>query len=498
MARAMSRPADGGGSGGPINLYPEDLYSVGLHFASGQDTIDSIASTLNAALQNAGGMAGNDDYGHKFGAKYDPAARTLFTALSASARAIGQASTALVTTANNFLKADHHSNAKAGGSEPDQFSPPGVFTDVTYPDPASAIGPGDSSMPDAIAKYWPNGHQDKLRAAADAYRTASTAIDTLGAGLHRHVLAITENNSDDSIDAMADFWKKIWQDGQGGGQAPLSTAKHACDELAKACDSFAQAIDDAHSQTESKMAEAGIAIGLTTAAGVLLTVFTGGGSDAAAGALDATEAAAILGDVEVTLDSAVTSISTEMIADIEISLQAAAEGVPEIEAVDAGTTEVSQVLERELAESEAREPAGVGGRGGGGGGGDEPPTGGGDDEPPADDSGDEGLPKSYEEKSKAVRDVMSDDQGNLVGEEDAKGVRMVTEEELQQTRQKLFERLGEPEIKATPKGNIEVWRLSDDPPSTVTYRPFSKSGGPTIDMNDVDGLDAKRLHIPQH
>ena len=36
------------------------------------------------------------------------------------------------------------------------------------------------------------------------------------------------------------------------------------------------------------------------------------------------------------------------------------------------------------------------------------------------------------------------------------------------------------------------------PPSTVTYRPFSKSGGPTIDMNDVDGLDAKRLHIPQH
>jgi hypothetical protein len=93
---------------------------------------------------------------------------------------------------------------------------------------------------------------------------------------------------------------------------------------------------------------------------------------------------------------------------------------------------------------------------------------------------------------------MSDDQGNLVGEEDAKGVRMVTEEELQQARQKLFERLGEPEIKATPKGNIEVWRLPDDPPSTVTYRPFSKSGGPTIDMNDVDGLDAKRLHIPQH
>lgn len=492
----MTRPADtGGGAGQPLNLHPEDLYSVGLKFADGQTLIDGITDTLNATLQNSAGMAGDDSYGHGFGAKYDPAAKALFTALSAAGRAIGQAATGLVTTANNYLKADHHSNAKSGGGSPDQFALPVVFADVMYPDPPSAIGPGHSSVPHAIAKYWPNGHQDRLRTAATGFRTASSAISSLGGNLHGHVVAITDNNSGDSITAMADFWGKVWLDGDGG-KAPLSLAKHACDQLAKACDSFAQAIDTAHSRTESKLAEAGIAVGLTTAVGAVLTVFTLGGSDAAAGVLDATEAAAILGDVEVTLDTAVTTISTEMIADIEAGLQAAAEGVPEIEAVDAETTEVTQELERELAEAEAREPAGVGGRGGAGGSGAEPPTGGGD-EPPA-DSPDEGLPKTYEEKSKAVQDIMSDDDGNPIGEEDSKGVRMVTEDELQQARTKLFERLGEPEIKATPKGNIEVWRLSDDPPSTVTYRPFSKSGGPTIDMNDVDGLNAKRLHIPQH
>ncbi|MCD9872099.1 WXG100-like domain-containing protein [Streptomyces guryensis] len=371
------------GSGGkPIGLYPEDLHRVALRFAKGQDRLDRIADTLNTALQNAAGMAGNDDYGKKFGAKYDPAARALFRTLAAAGRAIGQHSTGLVTTANNYLKADHHSNVKAAVGGPERYPVPPVFADVSYPEPGSAIGPGDSDVPGAIAKYWPNGHQDKLRAAADAYRAAATAIEDLGQDLHQQVRTITDNNNDDSVDAMAEFWGQIWKGGQRADKAPLSAVKHACDELAKACESFAHAIDEAHSKTESKLAEAGIAIGLTSVVGLLLTPFTGGGSDAGAAALDGAEAGAILGDVAVTLDASVTAISTDMIADLEVYLEAAAESAPELETVDAETTEVSQVLERELAETEAREPAGVGGRGGGG---SEPPKTGGGDEPPSEE-----------------------------------------------------------------------------------------------------------------
>jgi hypothetical protein len=262
-----------------------------------------------------------------------------------------------VATANNYLLADYHSNAHASRSGgPEQYPSPPVFTDVMYPDPDSAIGAGRSSVPHVIAQYWPNGHQDRLRTAAKAYRTASGGIDTLGTDLHLQVQAITDSTSDDSVAAMAAFWGKIWQDGSSGGKAPLSAAKHACDQLTKACDSFAEAIDKAHSSTEEKLAGAGIAIGLTTAVGVLLTVITGGGSDVAAGGLDAAEAAAILGDVEVTLDSTVATIDAETIADVEISLSTAAESVPEVEVVDAETTQVTEALDEELAETEAREP----------------------------------------------------------------------------------------------------------------------------------------------
>jgi hypothetical protein len=373
---------DGGAVAAPLDLYPEDLYLVALRFAAGQSGLDTIADTLNTALQNMPGMAGDDSYGHGFAATYDPAAKALFGAVSAADRAIGQAATGLVTTANNYLKADHHSNPKAGGGPPEQFQPPVVFADISYPEPPSAVGPGHSSVPHAIAKYWPNGHQDSLRSAATAFRTASAAIDTLGTALHGHVLSITDNNSGDAITAMADFWARISKDDPDGGKAPLSTAKHACDRLAKACDAFAHAIDTAHSKVEHKLAEAGIAVGLTSALGAVFTFFTGGASDAAAGALDGAEAAAILGDVGTVLDEAVTTISTEMIADLEVSLQAAADSAPELETVNAETTEVSQALERELAETEAREPAGLAGRGGEGG---KPPTGGNDDEPPAEE-----------------------------------------------------------------------------------------------------------------
>jgi hypothetical protein len=364
---------DGGGTEQPIDIFPDDLDSVAGKFAKGQTDLDTAATALNTALQNAAGMAGNDDYGRAFAKKYDPAARTLFHTLSAAIRATGQASDALVTTANNYLKADHHSNVKAGSSGPALYPQPPVLTDVMYPDPASAVGAGHTSVPAAIAKYWPNGHQDRLRAAAAAYRTASTAFNNLGHTLHTQVQSLTDNNSDDSVRAMAAFWGAIWRDGADAKRAPLSAAHEACDQLAKACDKFAQAIDDAHSSTESKLAGAGVAIGLTTALGIILTPFTGGTSDAGAAALDGAEAAAILGEVETVLDAEVTTISGEMIGDIEVYLQAAADGVPEIESVEAETTQVTQELERELARTEAREPAGAGGRGGSG----KPPTGGG-------------------------------------------------------------------------------------------------------------------------
>ncbi|MET8797685.1 hypothetical protein ABZV91_14750 [Nocardia sp. NPDC004568] len=122
-----------------------------------------------------------------------------------------------------------------------------------------------------------------------------------------------------------------------------------------------------------------------------------------------------------------------------------------------------------------------------------------DDDASPDDGADKessSVAKTTEEKSKAVKDVVTDESGKLIGTEDATGVQMVSQKEVDAARTELTEKLGPPQVKSTPKGNIEVWEVSGDPKSTVTYRPFSKSGGPTLDFNDVPGVQIKRWHIP--
>jgi hypothetical protein len=99
------------------------------------------------------------------------------------------------------------------------------------------------------------------------------------------------------------------------------------------------------------------------------------------------------------------------------------------------------------------------------------------------------------EEAEAVRDVVTNDSGNLIGSEDADNVQIVSPAELDAARRDLTDKLGPPEVKSTPKGDIEVWKIPGDPPSTVTYRPFSRSGGPTIDFNNVPGVSVKRWHI---
>lgn len=291
----MTQPAlaGGGSTPVPIDVSPADLYSVSKTFAGGQDRLMSILDTLFNALDGCAGMAGDDDAGHKFAAMYDPAAAALIRTLCVAVGSIGGMSTGLVTTANNYVQAEHHSTA---GSKPYPvyFQPPGVFESVVYSAPLSAVGPGSGGLPGPLSKYWPNGHQDKLRHAADALRKASSDLQDLGNDLHSTVNGITDFNTSASIDAMAKFWSLIWADGQDT-KAPLSTAHQACDQLAQVCEKYADAIDKAHSSIEDALVGAGIAIGFTSAVGALLTLFTGGGSDVVAAELDMAEASAILG-----------------------------------------------------------------------------------------------------------------------------------------------------------------------------------------------------------
>ncbi|MFL6120574.1 hypothetical protein [Actinophytocola sp.] len=339
---------------GKVDVTPDEVNSAAGTFAKQQDQLGNVWSNLAMALSP--GMAGNDGGAQKFAAKYDPAAKAVWKAFGSAIRVLGGTAKGLVQTANNYVKAEEHSTA---GKKPagDKFPPPMVADDiyVTGPDPAE--GEGHSSVPDWLAKYWPNGDPDKLRDAAKAWRTARDGVDDVTTALQGAVTGITDYNDADDIAAMGEFWDSLAK--PGDRKAVLTGLHDACDDIAKACDAYAKAIDDARDNLKTALAEAGIAVALTTVVGILLTPFTLGGSDAAAGAADAAEVAAIAGPLVEEFEATVaTEVGTAIAEDVAIDLEATAEAVPDIEAAEAEAADVDETVDEELTSAEEQAPEG--------------------------------------------------------------------------------------------------------------------------------------------
>lgn len=346
-------PPDGGDDSGKVKVTPDDINSSATTFSQQQEALDQAWSKLSDALQGNQGMAGNDGGAEKFSSHYDPAAQAAWKAFGAGIRTLGGIATGLVTTANNYLKADAHSTA--GGASPQQYPPPGVYSDVIMPDVPSAKGPGKSGVPDFLAQYWPNGDSDKLRAAAGAWRAAQSSLGDIVSKLHTAVEGMTAVNDSECVRAMNDLWDSLAKDGDNS--ALFTGLQNACGKLAAACDQYAKAIDDAQSNLEDALAGAGIAVGLTTVVGILLTPFTFGGSDAAAGAADAAEVAAICEPIaEEFATTVATEMETTIAADVATELEVVADAAPDIEAVEADTTDVDSAVDDELNKAEGDSP----------------------------------------------------------------------------------------------------------------------------------------------
>jgi hypothetical protein len=339
---------------GDIDVTPDEVNSAATTFAKQQDQLGNVWSDLAVALSP--GMAGNDGGAQKFAAKYDPAAKAVWSAFGSAVRVLGGTSRGLVQTANNYVKAEEHSTAgkKPGG---DKYPPSMAADDITAGGPDPAEGEGHSSCPDWLAKYWPNGDPGKLRDAAKAWRTARDGVNDVTTTLHTAVTSITDYNNADDLASMQAFWDSLAK--PGDKKAVLTGLHDACDSIAKACDAYAQAIDDARSNLETALAEAGIAVALTTVVGILLTPFTLGGSDAAAGAADAAEVAAIAGPLVEEFEATVaTEVGTAIAEDVAIDLEATAEAVPDIEAAEAEAADVDETVDEELTAEEDSAPDG--------------------------------------------------------------------------------------------------------------------------------------------
>lgn len=438
-----------------VDITPADVNSAAGTFAREQSTLEDIWNHLAQVLDAAQGMAGNDKAAATFTAHYDPAAKAVWSAFGAGIRTLAGVANGLVTTANNYLKAEAHSTA-GGSRTPQEFSPPTVVYDVMMPDPAPAKGDGDSDVPEFLQKFWPNGHPDQLRNAADGWTMAAQSLEDLTTGLSQAVTAITDNNHTDCVAAMQEFWDSL-----AGPDGLFGELADTCHQLAAACNSYAQAIDDAHDRLKTALIGAGITVGLTTVAGVLLSVVTFGASDAAAGAADVAEVEEIVVPIVEEFEATVATEAQAAIgADVAASLESIAADAPTIEAVEAETTEVQSEVEEELQETE--EPTGK-------------PV-----EPAA-------APQAQQ-----INEVLKPD-GEPIGQPGNRpGTRLVSEKQLEQTWAQLRQRFGEPETITTPKGDIQVFRFENG--EQLVYRPFSNTGGATIDVR-VPGVSTRIVHI---
>jgi hypothetical protein len=352
----MVRPGPDGGTG-TIKVTPQDVAAAAGTFGNAQTDLSNAWETLQSALDANAGMAGDDQPANEFNAKYGPAVTEVWRGLRAACLKLGGISMGLTQTANNFVQAEQHSTVGHKGAL-QTFPPEPVFDDISMADPSSPIGPGGGSwLPGPLKKFWPDADTGKLRSAAQAWNTMAQRIDSISWTVQGAIDSVA--TGDDTAQAITEFWAQTFS--PGNQRTLLAGLEQVCRSLGDACGKYAQAVDDAHSKMKDALAATGIAVGITTILGILGTPFTFGGSDAAAAEADTAEAAGILGPMLSSLIVTVSSMVGAVLPDEIIAmLSLGIEEAPDIEVVEAETTEIEGALDDELASADGTTPKDLG------------------------------------------------------------------------------------------------------------------------------------------
>jgi hypothetical protein len=190
-------------------------------------------------------MAGTDDAGHAWAEAYDPAVDGIRKSTSDVVTGTAQIADLLSATGINHANADLY--AAYSGERTSHYGP-FVFHSGSGPYevpgvPAASGGqnsggpPGWSIIQKYVGRAWPNGHQDKLHAAASAWRAAA---DSLGGYVGRVPKAVALLENQQTPEAPAAI--KACNDMAGHYQELAASFR----DLAQSCDDYAHHIDEAH------------------------------------------------------------------------------------------------------------------------------------------------------------------------------------------------------------------------------------------------------------
>ncbi|MBI3226169.1 MAG: hypothetical protein HYZ39_14040 [Mycolicibacterium cosmeticum] len=266
---------------------PEVILNAARVYGSVQSAADAAITGLASTLSGCAGMAGTDTGAHDWAGKYDPLATNLVDAATSVVQGAGQCYDLLYATGFNHLNADGQS---AISNETVLQMPPIGTHGFAKPSVPPAEG-GHGDVPEwwhTIAAYvqgelWPNGHQDKLRAAAQAWTTAGRALRDA---------AKLVNGGTSSMGAIAplmdqkspEFPNLIKNCTMERDQ--LGSVADGCDDASSACSGCAQTIDDAHSKIIHEMVVLGATVAVTELVAAVLIPFTAGTSEAVSKVVD--------------------------------------------------------------------------------------------------------------------------------------------------------------------------------------------------------------------
>lgn len=230
---------------------PGDFTTAAEGLRRVHDTAATAVSNLAGLLKGCSGAAGSDAAGQAWSAQYDPAASQAMDAATTLVLGAGALSDLLHYTGVN------HANAEAASvlDSPDAPAvPPDAVPVFPVPwIPAMAGGdaggtPGWWSLVESFVRghVWPNGHQDQLVAAGDAWKMASAGLREAASHVPAALALVEDQRSPEVASAV-------------GWCTDVSTGLDECadqlDLMGQACTDYARNIDEAHHELISQGVE---------------------------------------------------------------------------------------------------------------------------------------------------------------------------------------------------------------------------------------------------
>lgn len=229
------------------------------------------------------GMAGDDPIGREWGAAYDQASGRVIGAVEAVVNGSFRLAGLLEQAGFNWSVAESASTVGVRGERAADTTAWAAIS-CSLGRPSSAVGSGASApagwsfVSDAVGRAWPNGHQDRLLAAAGAWRRSSGVLRSASAATWSAEASLVSTPSPDAA-AAETACRAV--------RRHLDDLATAQEQLADACSGYAHHLDVAHAAIISELEDfvawsAGI-----QAVGLLGSLFSFGTAEAPAQAAEA-------------------------------------------------------------------------------------------------------------------------------------------------------------------------------------------------------------------